>query len=83
MNRAPLSGVRVFDVSRFVSGPLCTFFLASLGAEVIAVESPRVSPSRRLPPFASPNGGASKLRGAWFPIRESFCWMSRSRESTR
>ena len=54
---APLTGVRVLDVSRFVSGPLCTFLLASMGAEVISVESPRVSTSRRLPPFAHPDGG--------------------------
>ncbi|GIU90766.1 MAG: CoA transferase [Acidimicrobiia bacterium] len=56
---APLQGIRVLDVSRFVSGPLCTFFLASLGAEVIAVEGPRPSPSRMLPPFAAPGGGAT------------------------
>ncbi|MCL6554528.1 MAG: CoA transferase [Firmicutes bacterium] len=56
---APLSGVRVLDVSRFVSGPLCTFYLASLGAEVIAVEAPEPSPSRRLGPFALPGGGAA------------------------
>jgi len=54
---APLAGVRVLDVSRFVSGPLCTFVLASMGAEVISVESPRPSTSRRLPPFAHPDGG--------------------------
>jgi crotonobetainyl-CoA:carnitine CoA-transferase CaiB-like acyl-CoA transferase len=56
---APLAGVRVLDVSRFVSGPLCTFLLASMGAEVISVESPRVSTSRRLPPFAHPDGGST------------------------
>ena len=56
---APLAGVRVLDVSRFVSGPLCTFLLASMGAEVISVESPRLSTSRRLPPFAHPDGGSS------------------------
>jgi crotonobetainyl-CoA:carnitine CoA-transferase CaiB-like acyl-CoA transferase len=56
---APLAGVRVLDLSRFVSGPLCTFFLASMGAEVFAVESPNPSPSRRLPPFALPEGGSS------------------------
>ena len=56
----PLAGVRVLDVSRFVSGPLCTFLLASMGAEVIAVESPRTSTSRRLPPFAHPDGGNTR-----------------------
>jgi crotonobetainyl-CoA:carnitine CoA-transferase CaiB-like acyl-CoA transferase len=53
----PLAGVVVLDLSRFVSGPLCTFFLASLGADVLAVEDVAPSPSRRLPPFAHPDGG--------------------------
>jgi formyl-CoA transferase len=57
---APLAGVRVLDVSRFVSGPLCTFLLASMGADVISVESPRTSTSRRLPPFAHPDGGSTR-----------------------
>ena len=56
----PLAGVRVLDLSRFVSGPLCTFLLASMGAEVISVESPRTSTSRRLPPFAHPDGGSTR-----------------------
>jgi formyl-CoA transferase len=58
-NPLPLSGVRVIDLTRFVSGPLCTFFLASLGAEVIAIEDVTPSPSRRLPPFAHPEGGST------------------------
>jgi formyl-CoA transferase len=56
---APLDGVRVVDCSRFVSGPLCTFFLASLGAEVLAIESPKPSASRRLSPLAHPDGGGT------------------------
>ncbi len=57
MSGGALAGVRVLDLSRFVSGPLCTFFLASMGAEVLAVETPSPSGSRRLPPFALPTGG--------------------------
>ena len=55
----PLAGVRVVDVTRFVSGPLSTFFLASMGAEVIAVERPGGEQSRLLAPFGRPDGGSS------------------------
>jgi CoA:oxalate CoA-transferase len=51
--------VRVVDVTRFVSGPLSTFFLASMGAEVIAVERPGGETSRMLAPFGRPDGGSS------------------------
>jgi formyl-CoA transferase len=59
VSAAPLSGVRVLDLSRFVAGPLSTFFLASLGAEVLAVETPVPSTSRRMPPFAATTGGGT------------------------
>jgi len=57
----PLEGVRVVDVTRFVAGPLATFFLASMGAEVIAVERPGGEQSRLLAPFGRPDGGSSAL----------------------
>ena len=59
MSELPLAGVRVVDVTRFVAGPLSTFFLASMGAEVIAVERPGGEQSRLLAPFGRPDGGSS------------------------
>ena len=39
--KAPLEGVRVFDISRVIAGPFSARILAELGAEVVSVQTPK------------------------------------------
>ncbi len=49
----PLSGVRVLDLSRILSGPFATMVLGDLGADVVKVEEPTVGDDTRqwAPPY--------------------------------
>lgn len=43
----PLSGVRVIDLTRILSGPFCSMLLGDLGAEVVKIEAPDGDPVRK------------------------------------
>lgn len=46
-----MKGIRVVDMTSVLSGPFCTWLLASLGADVIKVENPNGDLARGTPPF--------------------------------
>ena len=49
---APLEGIRVLDLSRFISGPYCGMVLGDLGADVVKAEKAGSGDDTRvLPPF--------------------------------
>ncbi|KKM10106.1 hypothetical protein SY88_15825 [Clostridiales bacterium PH28_bin88] len=54
-----LQGIKILDVTTFLSGPYATQLLAGLGAEVIKVEQPGSGdPARISPPFVGPRGAS-------------------------
>lgn len=54
----PLTGIKILDFTRVLSGPYCTALLADLGAEIVKVEAPQGDEYRHVGPF---QGGESAL----------------------
>lgn len=63
---APLSGIKVLDLTRIVSGPFATMLLGDLGADVVKIEEPS-------------RGDESRSYGPPFPGGESAYFLSINR----
>ena len=58
-----LKGIRVLDLTQFLSGPQATLLLAGLGAEVVRIDNPATGdPVAASPPFVGPEGVAMQRR---------------------
>ena len=76
-----LSGIKVLDLTRYLSGPQTTLFLAALGAEVVKIDDPgQGDPVRNSPPFFGKNG-VSMTKSSPLDIGIAYLKRARSKKS--
>jgi len=68
----PLTGVRVLDMSHVIAGPLASYYLAQLGAEVIKIESPEGGDVMRASKAAGDEGDTPAVFAALNAGKRSF-----------
>ena len=77
----PLQDIKVLDLTRFLSGPQTTLFLAALGAEVVKIDDPKIGdPVAEAPPFVGKNG-VSMTRSSSSDVGVAFLKRARGKKS--
>ena len=80
-DKGALSGIKVLDLTRYLSGPQTTLFLSALGAEVVKIDDPHQGdPVRNSPPFFGKDG-VSMSKASPLDIGIAYLKRARSKKS--